>query len=428
MNCKNCGAQLKEDEAKCPECGMAVRKRKQIWKKVIMAICGVALLGVLVCAVLYGLGILDFKAPENKVTDKDSYSVSDRKALKKADVVVATAGDQTLTNGELQIYYNLEVVEFISTYSNYLEAFGLDYRKPLDEQMSSKENGTTWQHTFIDNAINAWYTYAVLNEEAKIQKFPINSELQQMIDALPESLLKMANESGFSSVQEMLTEDFGGACKQDAYLEYLEEYYIAMAYFGSVYDELKPTDAEIEAYFKENEKTLAESGIKKDSGKYVDVRHILIKPEGGTKDGSGNSIYSEDEWEACRKEAQAILDQWLAGEATEGSFGALANQYSEDPGSNTNGGLYTQVADGDMKAAFNDWIFAEDRKDGDYGLVKTDIGYHVMYFVGSEDIWMGEVRSTILSERVDKFVEQIKAKYPIEKNYKKIVLGEVALT
>lgn len=45
-------------------------------------------------------------------------------------------------------------------------------------------------------------------------------------------------------------------------------------------------------------------------------------------------------------------------------FGALAEEYSDDPGSNTNGGLYEQVAPGVMFEGFNDWIFADGRAIG----------------------------------------------------------------
>lgn len=460
MNCKYCNQPLEEGVTQCPGCGMENaqmqelilepaeeetvaqkalpaqkpakkingNKKKAAWKSVLAVICGTVLLGVLVCAVLYGLGILDFTARENNITHKDSYTVSDKKALKKGDVVIAVAGGQELTNSELQIYYSLEVIDFISTYSDYLNYFGLDYTKPLDEQIYSEEKGITWQHMFMENAINAWYTYAVLNQKAEAEGFQISAELQQTLDALPENLLKMAQENKFQTAQEMIESDFGGACTIEAYLSYLKEYYIGMDYFGDLYDMLAPTDTEITDYFEEHQAALAESGIKKDSGKYVDVRHILIRPEGGTKDGSGNNIYTDAEWDACYVKAKALLDQWLSGEATEGTFGDLANQHSQDPGSNTSGGLYTQVAEGDMKAPFNDWIFDESRAKGDYGLVKTDVGYHLMYFVGSEDIWISEVRSTILSERVDKLMEAEKAKYPIETTYKKIVLGEIALS
>ena len=124
----------------------------------------------------------------------------------------------------------------------------------------------------------------------------------------------------------------------------------------------------------------------------VDVRHILIMPEGGTKDENGNTTYSEAEWETCRAAAQALLDQYLAGDKTAEAFGALANEHSDDNNGNvTNGGLYSNVYSGQMVAEFDQWIFDASRKTGDTGLVKTQFGYHVMYFVerkGPVDAWL----------------------------------------
>lgn len=125
----------------------------------------------------------------------------------------------------------------------------------------------------------------------------------------------------------------------------------------------------------------------------VDVRHILIMPEGGTKDESGTSItYSDEEWEACRVKAQALLDQYLSGEKTEEAFGTMANEHSQDQdGKVTNGGLYQNVYVGQMVKPFEKWIFDGSRKAGDTGLVKTQYGYHVMYFVdrnGPVDDWL----------------------------------------
>ena len=59
----------------------------------------------------------------------------------------------------------------------------------------------------------------------------------------------------------------------------------------------------------------------------------------------------------AEQKAQDILDEWKAGAATEDSFAELANEYSEDPGSNTTGGLYEQVYQGQMVTEFNDWCF-----------------------------------------------------------------------
>jgi hypothetical protein len=38
-----------------------------------------------------------------------------------------------------------------------------------------------------------------------------------------------------------------------------------------------------------------------------------------------------------------------------------------------------------MVAPFEDWCYDESRKAGDYGIVETDFGYHIMFFVGDSD-------------------------------------------
>lgn len=118
----------------------------------------------------------------------------------------------------------------------------------------------------------------------------------------------------------------------------------------------------------------------------VDVRHILVPFEGGTTDENGKTIYSDAAKQAALDRIETLRDTWLTGEATEESFAVLATDNSTDPGSVNNGGLYENVFPGKMVPAFNDWCFEEGRKTGDYGIVETDFGYHLIYFVGESGI------------------------------------------
>ena len=94
--------------------------------------------------------------------------------------------------------------------------------------------------------------------------------------------------------------------------------------------------------------------------------------------------------------AEEILASW---DGTEDGFAALANEYSKDGGSNTNGGLYEDVLPGQMVTAFNDWCFDETRASGDTGIVQSDYGYHIMYYVGQGDLiaWQETVRDALRS-------------------------------
>lgn len=118
----------------------------------------------------------------------------------------------------------------------------------------------------------------------------------------------------------------------------------------------------------------------------VNVRHILVTPEGGTTNENGSTVYSDEEKAAAKASAEELLAQWKAGEATEDSFAAMVAGNTDDTGSASNGGLYENVYPGQMVTAFNDWCFDSSRKAGDTGVVETEYGYHIMYFVDNSEM------------------------------------------
>lgn len=118
----------------------------------------------------------------------------------------------------------------------------------------------------------------------------------------------------------------------------------------------------------------------------ANVRHILLPYEGGTTDENGNTTYTDEEKATTKTKAEELLAQFNAGEATEDAFAALANENSTDTGSNTNGGLYEDVYPGQMVPTFNDWCFAEGRQAGDTGIVESDYGVHIIYYVGDDEV------------------------------------------
>lgn len=127
----------------------------------------------------------------------------------------------------------------------------------------------------------------------------------------------------------------------------------------------------------------------------VNVGHILVKAEEGTA--------TEEELTAAEKEAQEILATYLAGEKTKESFETLAKEKTDDSGV-----FYDNVAKGQMVEAFENWIFSEDRKEvGETGIVKTEFGYHVMYWNGKgENTSVTSAKEGIVSKQYQSFVEE----------------------
>lgn len=120
------------------------------------------------------------------------------------------------------------------------------------------------------------------------------------------------------------------------------------------------------------------------------VRHILVKAVDEDEDG----VYSDAEKQAALTAIEAIRDEFLAGDQTEESFAALANEKSEDEGSNTNGGLYENIVKGQMVPEFNDFCF-EDHQSGDLGIVYGEssayAGYHLIYFVSEGENYRSQI-------------------------------------
>ena len=456
MDCKFCGAELNNGELICPVCGKEnleeaepvmtqmpefcaeeiaeemervlpemeeteqSKPKRKVWQIVVALLCCGALLAALAVLVLQGMGI-DLTPRENNINYKDSYTVNDKTAIRKADDVVAVIGDAELTNGQLQLLYWMQVDEFLRYYGTTY----FDYTKPLDEQIVSEKTGLTWQQYFIEVSMQTWRRYQLLNMLADEGNYDLIEKYKDSLGDIPADLEKMAKENDFESADAMIKSDMGVACTAQDYIDYITLYNVAMLFLNEKYEEMTPTMEDIEAYYTKNETEFKNSGITKESGSLVDVRHILIQLDDPKPETNGKVTYTDDQWEACRQKAQELLDKWKSGKADENYFAELANANSKDGGSNTKGGLYTQVAKGDMVQAFNDWIFDEARVTGDTGLVKTEFGYHIMYFVKSEAKWITAARTNLLSERIDEMVAAAEEKWPIEIDFKKIALTEI---
>lgn len=408
-----------EEAVPAPDAATVKKNRKkEVIRTVAGLLVGALLLGALTVAAYFKSG----STGGTGVLTKASYSADADQARASSGQVVATVGSAELTNGQLQVYYWMQFYDMLNYYSYYLP---FDYTQPLDTQVMSEESGMTWQQYILDLALESWHRYQTLSFLAEENGFVLPAEMQENLDTTAERMESMAQEGGYENVTAMMEREMGPGVSLDDYVRYLKVYYQGYQYLSEQFEALAPTDEEIEAYYSEHTGEFEENGVVRGGNPMVDVRHILITPEGGTTDENGATTYSEAEWEACRAEAQAILDEWLAGEATEESFSELAAAHSVDGGSASNGGLYTGVVQGQMVEPFENWCFDESRQIGDYGLVRTEYGYHVMYFVG--DTWFTSAESALMADRATAMVEEAMENYPMEVDYRNIALGTVDL-
>jgi hypothetical protein len=538
---------MKKDAKVCTNCGKRTSNNG-------LQIALMAILGVLVVAVMAGVvyvgtnGWPDFGGDSSvasgattptdgnpdDVTCKGTYTVSDEALIAAKDTVVARIGNATLTNGQLQIYYWMNVGDFLNYYGSYAAYMGLDVKKPLDQQIYDEKTGQSWQQYFLQAALDSWKREQSLTLDAQKNGFVLGAEYQEYLDNLETTLKEAAEKAKFESIEAMLKSDMGAAADMSTYRYYMDRYYTGNLYYEEAYRKVDVTLEELEAYFKENAESLKSSyGVDKESGKVYGMDYVMFFPEGATAENittqkfdqaawdsakakaqallnkwvsegataedfakmieeankkdntSGANVgkvlnaltqyfaaevdvrhvliqptdTSEESWEACRKQAQALLDSWVAGGATEEAFAKMAKDYTADSNGDK-GGLYENVTKGKMVAEFDAWIFDASRKPGDYGLVKTSHGYHIMYFVhadveidnwvfaegrqvgdyallkadygyyivrftGAEEGWKFYSRDAVQVEKMNKIIEE---SYTMETDYSAIVLGTVKIS
>lgn len=403
----------------------------------------------------------------NDVTCQGSYTGDDR-----MDAEIAHVRKEVLTNADLQVWYWAEV----AAYRQADHAEAPDFDKPLDAQPCQiDESVNSWQQYFLRRALTAWHSAQALAVQSQEEGLPTeeayqpnlknyetymvnipatqflygynteyapNTMHQAYLDKLPQTLETMAEAKGYSSVADLAQASFGTTA--EALEKAVTLYNLAYTYFTNLSYDIELTQEETDAYFAEH------SGEYTDSGYYVNIRHLLVVPEDiveadktpawAKKDTEptepvvleavqvaqdGTVTCSETAWEAARREAETLLEKWDSGwKPTEATFANLTRQNSDDPGSTINGGAYRRISKGQLTQVLDAWCFDAARQSGDTAILRSDYGYHVVYFSGREEIARVEAEADLMMQRQQEIVAQARKRYPMQVAYTGMVLTE----
>lgn len=123
-----------------------------------------------------------------------------------------------------------------------------------------------------------------------------------------------------------------------------------------------------------------------------DVRHVLFS----------KNTYKDD------KTAKLIYSEWEKAGFSEEKISSIAQEHSDDAVSAVFGGLIKNVIPGTSVAAFDEWIFDADRKEGDHGIIESDIGWHIVYYVGDGELlaWQSLVNDALAANEYNELVSQ----------------------
>ena len=157
-----------------------------------------------------------------------------------------------------------------------------------------------------------------------------------------------------------------------------------------------------------------------DESQVYSVRHILVTPKTDDEDTQattdGKTEYTDEQWADAEKKANEILDEYNSTDKTEKDFALLAEKYSDDTESTSNGssglygGLYEGVSLGQMVPSFEEWALDSSRQFGDVGIVKSDYGYHIMFFVENTSKYLYDCKTALRTEMEGEFVDSAEIK------------------
>ena len=395
------------------------------------------------------------------VTCLGSYTVSNAEVSAAADTVAATIGDAKLTNSQLQVYYWLEVAAYRQSDAEPQPDYGqsLDIQScPIDSSVAS------WQQYFLKAALNTWHTHQALvlmaeqegvpkeaeydpdlekhqeymtdkpayqYHRAHFESYVPNTMHQAYLDTLPETLATLASDSGFGDAAAMAEAIAGSGAAATDLEEYAHTANLAYMYFVERGYQFQPTAEEVESWYAENQ-----AAVEVTEDKTIDLRHILLIPENAQVAEDGTVTCTEEDWEAAYKKAQSLVNKWqtavkktrfsqyAAFDTAEARFSEYAKNNSADEGSRANGGLYVNIRKGQLVDVLDNWCFDPARQHGNYEILRSDCGYHIVFFNGATENWFSAAEAGLIRQMGSDLVAEALEKYPADIRYSDIKLGQ----
>lgn len=396
----------------------------------------------------------------NDVTCQGSYYVTDDEAAAAADTVVASIGDARLTNGQLQIYYWLEV----AAYRQAGHETEPDFTQALDTQTCGIDDTVgSWQQYFLREALNAWHAQQALVLMGQDEGVPIeeaydpdlekraeymtgmpateylyawsesykpNRLHQDYWDSLPDTLEVLAADNGFGDNDAQAKAIAGAGADSEDLIAYAQLSNMAYMYFTEMGYYFDVTQEDIEAFYHEHQADIPSAGEKT-----VNIRHILLIPDNAETAADGTVTASEDDWARCHTEAVNLVDKWQKAvrstrysqfalvSVAESRFSETAKNNSEDPGSSSNGGLYVDLSQGQLLPELDAWCFDDARQHGDHEIIRTAAGYHIVFFSSATEDWYAAAEAGLTQALYNGLISDAMDKYPISVDYSAIRLG-----
>jgi len=315
-------------------------------------------------------------------------------AVPKSLPSVAT-GTMTI-NGE-----NVSAAEYdffyYSTYNNYAQYASSGYVPTVAADgtfdlsaacpMPGYETGT-WGDFIKADSLKQLQQVHIFAYDASQTGMTLTAEDQTVIDNFYTSLQTAADKYSITLDQYLATQ-YGDKTSKAELDPVLSRYLLATEYRTQLDKTYTFTDIELQAYYTANSANYKNTDL-------PSVRHILFL---APKSAEGYTDATPDEI----AKAKALAESTLAKITSYDDMVKIGDAAYAD-GSAYESAEYA-VAVGAMVPEFEAWAYDAARKPGDMGIVQSEYGFHVMYFVKTEKDWMADAIKSLTSDKDSAYID-----------------------
>ena len=320
-----------------------------------------------------------------------------------------TVEGESYSAAEVSYYYHNAYNSIVN--SKYASLYGIDKNTSLSQQslndtakmMLRVSEDMTWDAYFRDAAKKSLIQLTMLKKGAAEKGMTFNDDMQKEVDSTVETFSTYAKKAGYST-SAYLKLMYGNNMTMSTFKSILKDTLLASHYQQDYIDSLTYTDEEVETYYNEH----------KNNFDVADYEYIYFKGTAdSTKDADGNTVKPTDEENAAAKEAASAN----ANAALEAVRNGLL---MEKAAGNYDNGTYTDRPTGTYSGdAVTEWVFNEERQEGDLTLIESGDNYYVVLFHsrGRNDYNTVDVRHILfkvdtsdLDSKADDYQEKLDAR------------------
>ncbi len=207
-------------------------------KETITAILA-SLLAVVVIAILVILGVRYYTVPNSN------------EKMNPGNVVM-TVGDTDVSVGMYNFYYQNIVRQYAQYAAN--GYYDIDLTKDFSEQYVTDDDGNdvSWQDRFKENTTELIKKNLVYYQKGLDAGITLTDGQKEMIDNQLNNIKRAASAANMG-VNEYIANAYGDNCGLETLRKYLEQNYISSVYYYQLQIKLRPSDEDLDKYFKEHE-------------------------------------------------------------------------------------------------------------------------------------------------------------------------------